>query len=160
MGGIGATWKFRIAQFVPFRYSRWRQSWNSLNDISRAESRIELILALNPPVVYSTDRSKAVVPVLVLLFGALWFILRGDLLYVLPCAIFFLCFSVLLALRLPRLGKRELIVVLFVRLIDLCLLGFVGFFFLLMSGKGCGLWLWHSLDFSLTFFDRRYRCDM
>ena len=28
-----------------------------------------------PPVVYSTDRSKAVVPVLVLLFGALWFIL-------------------------------------------------------------------------------------
>ena len=33
-------------------------------------------------VVYSTDRSKAVVPVLVLLFVALWFILRGDLLYV------------------------------------------------------------------------------
>ena len=108
--------------------------------------------ALNPPVVYSTDRSKAVVPVLVLLFGALWFILRGDLLYVLPCAILFLCFSVLLALRLPRLGKRELILVLFVCLIELCLFGFVGFLFLLMSGKGCGLWLWHSLDFSLTFF--------
>ena len=34
--------------------------------------------ALNPPVVYSTDRSKAVVPVLILLFVALWFILRGD----------------------------------------------------------------------------------
>ena len=31
------------------------------------------------PVVYSTDRSKAVLPVLVLLFIALWFILRGDL---------------------------------------------------------------------------------
>ena len=29
---------------------------------------------------------------LVLLFGALWFIVRGDLLYVLPCAILFLCF--------------------------------------------------------------------
>ena len=39
---------------------------------------------LNPSVVYSTDRSKAVVPVLVLLFVALWFILRGCLLYVLP----------------------------------------------------------------------------
>ena len=77
--------------------------------------------ALNPPVVYSTDRSKAVVPVLVLLFGALWFILRGDLLYVLPCAILFLCFSVLLALRLPRFGKRELILVLFVCLI-VCLI--------------------------------------
>ena len=44
--------------------------------------------------VYSTDRSKAVVPVLVLLFIALWFILRGYLFYVLPCVIlFFLFFS-------------------------------------------------------------------
>ena len=77
--------------------------------------------ALIPPVVYSADRSMAVVSVLVLLFGALWFILRGHLLYVLPCAILFLCFSVLLELRLPRLGKRELILVFFVRLIDLCL---------------------------------------
>ena len=38
--------------------------------------------ALNPPVVCSTDRSKAVVPVFVFLFVALWFILRGDLLFV------------------------------------------------------------------------------
>ena len=98
-----------------------------------------------------TDRSKAMVPVLVLLFVALWLILRDDLLYVFPCVILFLCFSVLLVLRLPRLGKRELIFVLFVRLFDLCLFRFVGFFFLLGSGKGCGLWLWHSLDFSLTF---------
>ena len=45
------------------------------------------------PVVYSTDRSKAVVPVLVLLFVALWFILRGDLFYVLPC-VFFSPFSI------------------------------------------------------------------
>ena len=64
------------------------------------------------PVVYSTDRSKAVVPLLVLLSVALWFILRGDLFYVLPCDILFLCFPVLLALRLPRLGKRELVLVL------------------------------------------------
>ena len=89
--------------------------------------------AFNLSVVYCTDRSKAVVPVLVLLFVALWFILRGDLFYVLPCGIFvlaffvlffflfFFFFSVLLALRLPRLGKRELILVLFVRLFDLCL---------------------------------------
>ena len=62
-----------------------------------------------------------------------------------------LCFSVLLALRFPRLGKRELFLVLFVRLFDLCLFGFVGFLFLLVSRKGCSLWLWHSLDFSLTF---------
>ena len=61
--------------------------------------------ALNPPVVCSTDRSKAVVPVLVLLFVALWFILLGDLLYVFLCVILFLCFSVLLILRLPHLGR-------------------------------------------------------
>ena len=35
--------------------------------------------ALNPTVVYSTDRSKAVDPILVLPFVDLLFILRGDL---------------------------------------------------------------------------------
>ena len=59
-------------------------------------------------VVYSTDRSKTV---LVLLFVALWFIVRGDLFYDEPCVILFLCFLVLLALHLPRLGKRELVLV-------------------------------------------------
>ena len=44
---------------------------------------------------------------LVLLFVALWSILRGDLLYVLPCVILFLCFSVLLALRLPSVGEER-----------------------------------------------------
>ena len=74
--------------------------------------------ALNPTVVYSTDRSKAMVPVLVLLFVALWFILRGDLLYVFPCVILFLCFLDLLVLRLPRFRKRELSIVLLVHLFD------------------------------------------
>ena len=43
-----------------------RNNW-TLMETSLAESQS----ALNPPMVYSTDRSKAVVPVLVLLFGAL-----------------------------------------------------------------------------------------
>ena len=76
---------------------------------------------------------------LVLFFVALWFILRGDLFKVLPCVILFLCFSVLLVLRLSRLGKRELILVLFVHLFDLRLFGFVCFIFLLVSEKGFGL---------------------
>ena len=76
---------------------------------------------------------------LFLLFVGLWFILRGDLFYVLPYVSLFLCFSVLLALRLPRLGNRELILVLLVRLFDLRLFGFVCFLFLLVSGKGSGL---------------------
>ena len=58
--------------------------------------------------------------------------------YVLPCVILFLYLSVLLVLQSPCLGKRELILVLFVRLFDLCFFGFVGFLCLLMSGKGCG----------------------
>ena len=97
-------------------------------------------------------RNTNLFPVFVLLFVALWFILRDDLLYVFPCVILFLCFSVLLVFRLPRLGKRELISVLFVRLFGLCLFRFVGFLFLLGSWKGCGLWLWRSLGFSPTFF--------
>ena len=63
--------------------------------------------ALNPPVVCSTDRSKAVVPVLVLLFVALWFILRGDLLYVFPCVVLFLCFSVLFSIAITSLGEER-----------------------------------------------------
>ena len=72
-----------------------------------------------PAGVYSADRSKTVVPVVVLLFVALRFILRGD------CVISFLCFffSVLLTLRLPPLGKREIILVLFVRWFELHLFG-------------------------------------
>ena len=44
-------------------------------------------------VFYSIDCSKVVVPVLVLLFVALWFILQGDLFYVLPCVILFFVFQ-------------------------------------------------------------------
>ena len=49
--------------------------------------------ALNPTVVCSTDRSKSVAPVLVLLFVALWFIPRGGLLFVFPYVILFLCYQ-------------------------------------------------------------------
>ena len=60
-----------------------------------------------PPVVYSTDRSKAVVPVLVLLFVALWFILRGDWLYVFPCIILFLCFLSPFSIAITSLGEER-----------------------------------------------------
>ena len=75
----------------------------------------------------SLERNAVVVTRVGLLFVALWFILRGDLLYVFPCVILF--FPVLLVLRLPSLGKTELILVLFVRLFGLCLFRFVGFLF-------------------------------
>ena len=49
--------------------------------------------ALNPPVVYSTDRFKAVVTVLVLLFVALWFIQQGYLLCLSLCYFVLVFFS-------------------------------------------------------------------
>ena len=57
--------------------------------------------------VYSTDRSKAVVPVLVLFFVALWFILRGDLFYVLLCVILFLCFFSSFSIAITSLEEER-----------------------------------------------------
>ena len=48
--------------------------------ILRVASEPRVKLASCKSALNSTDRSKAVVPILVLLFVALWFILRGDLL--------------------------------------------------------------------------------
>ena len=59
------------------------------------------------PFFYSTDRSKAVVPVLVLLFVALWFVLRGNFYCVLPCAVVLLCFSVLFSIAITSLGDER-----------------------------------------------------
>ena len=70
------------------------------------------------------------VPVLVLFFVALSGLFYEAIYFVLPCVILFLCLSVLLALQLPHLGKRELISVLLVHLFDLHLFGFACFPFL------------------------------
>ena len=63
--------------------------------------------ALNPTVVCSTDRSKAVVPVLVLLFVALWFILRGDLFVCLSVCHFVLVFFSPFSIAITSLGEER-----------------------------------------------------
>ena len=63
--------------------------------------------ALNRPSVYTTDRSKAVVSVLVLLFDAFWFILLGVLFYVLPCVILFLCFFIPFSIAITSLLEER-----------------------------------------------------
>ena len=95
--------------------------------------------AFNPPVVCSTGRSKAVVPDVSLTLCCFVAYSTGRFVVCLSVCHFVLVFLVLLVLRLPCLGKRELILVLFVRLFGLCLFRFVGFLFLLGPGKGCGL---------------------
>ena len=70
----------------------------------------------------------------------------------LSLALFFVyVFSVLVALWPPRFGKRELVFVLLVHVF----VYFALFIFLWASWVGCGLWLWHSLAFSITVFVKR-----
>ena len=44
---------------------------------------------------------------LVLLFVALWFILRGDLFYILPCVILFLCFFSPFSIAITSFGEER-----------------------------------------------------
>ena len=79
---------------------------------------------------YSTDRCKAVVPLLLLLFLALWFILRGHLLYVFPCH-FVLVFFSPFSIAITSLGEERANLSAFSTFFFyLCLFGFVGFLFL------------------------------
>ena len=76
-----------------------------------------------------------------MVFSARRFVLCLTLCY------FVLVFFSFFTIAITSLWKAISNLSVFVRLFDLR-----GFLFLLMSGKGCGLGLWYSLDFSLTFF--------
>ena len=89
--------------------------------------------------VYSAYRSKVVVPVLVLLFVALWFILRGDLFYVLTLCYFVLVFFSPFSIAITSLGEERANLSAFRKFVRFVLVWFIGFLFLLVSGKGCGL---------------------
>ena len=62
-------------------------------------------MPLNPPVVYTTDPSKAVVPMLFLFGVALSFTLRGASCLVLPCSLT-KCFFCLLSILIVLLGEE------------------------------------------------------
>ena len=66
--------------------------------------------------------------------------------------VFFSPFSIAITSLGEERERERANLVLFVCLFGLCLFRFVGFLFLLGSGKGCGLCLWYSLDFFLTLF--------
>ena len=86
---------------------------------------------------------KAVVPVLVLRFVALWFILRGVLFYVLPCVILFLCFCPF-SIAITSLGRERANLSAFVRLLDLRLYRFWFCLFPLPLG------VWEGLRFVIV----------
>ena len=77
--------------------------------------RLLKICLTPPPVVYTADRSKVVV-VFFLFCVALWFILRALHILKSSRALCPRVSSFILALRSPRLGKRELVCVLLVQL--------------------------------------------
>ena len=118
---------------------------------------------LNPTVVYSTDVLKQWSRCWshsLLFCGSFYKAICFKSCLVLFCSWFICCYFFFspFSIAITSLGEeRELILVLFVRLFDLRLFGFVCFLFLLVFGKGCDLWLWHSLDFSLTYFARLSR---
>ena len=58
-------------------------------------------------VVYSTARYKAAVPVLVLLFVALWFILQGDLFFCLTLCYFVIVFFSPFSIAITSLGEER-----------------------------------------------------
>ena len=90
--------------------------------------------------VCSADRSKAVVPVLVLLFVALWFILRGDLFYVLTCVIFSCVFSPF-SIAITSLGEEKANLSVFRTFVWFVLVWICRFPLPLGVWKGCGLGL-------------------
>ena len=122
--------------------------------------------AFNPPVVYSTDRSKAVVPVLILLFVALWF----TFFYVFACVIFF-CFFSPFSIAITSLLEERSNRTAFRPFVQFALVWCCLFPLPLGVWEGLGvwerlrfvivalpglfpyllLWLGHSLGFSLTF---------
>ena len=75
---------------------------------------------------------------LVLLFVALWFILWAVC-FTSYLVLFYSCVLSPFGDAIALLGKERAGLGAFRTFFDLCLFGFIGFLFLLVSGNGCGL---------------------
>ena len=82
-------------------------------------------------------------------FVWLWFLLRGVSSWGLPCCLFSFFFCHVQHCDHFTCGRERSIRFSCICMFILHALLFV--FFLLVSGCGCDLWLWHSLDFSFNF---------
>ena len=79
---------------------------------------------------------------LVLLFVALWCILRGELFYVLPCVILFLCFFSPCNIAISSLGEERANLSSFLR--------FVRFVFVWICRFSLPLGVWEGLRFVIV----------
>ena len=122
-------------------------------------STVKNILTPHPhpaTVVYPTDRSKAVVPVFILLCVTLWFILRGASCFkVFPCSLSS-CFVIPFSIVITSLGERELVrVISCICFFALYVLVFVFFSLPLGVGGGCVCYCVTPRTFLLTFLKQR-----
>ena len=101
------------------RISVLREASGPRVKLASCKSALNAVPPTPPPphVVYSTDRYSGGPGVSLTLCCFVVYATRRFVLCLIMYYLF-LCFSVLLALRLPRLGKRELILVLIVHLFD------------------------------------------
>ena len=98
--------------------------------------------ALNPQMVYSADSSKSVIPVLVLLFVALLFILRGDFLCLTLCY-FVLVFFSPFSIAITSLGEERA---------NCAFRTFVRFVFVWFCRFPLPLYVWEGLWFVIVAF--------
>ena len=70
------------------------------------------------PVVYASDRSNAMVPVLFLFCVALWFILRGTLCFIVMTCSLSPCFVIPFSIVITALSEEELAYVLIMQFFD------------------------------------------
>ena len=90
---------------------------------------------------------------LVLLFVALWFILRGDLLYVLPCVILFLCFFFsVFSIAITSLGEERANLIAFRTFVRFVLVWICRFPLPLAVWEGLRFVIVAFSGLSLTFF--------
>ena len=102
--------------------------------------------------VYSTDRSKVVVPMLVLLFVDFWSVLRGNLFNVFILCYFVLVFLIPFNIAITSLGEESANLSAFRTFVPFALVWFCLFPLPLGVWGGLRFVIVALLGFSLTFF--------
>ena len=134
-------------------YLRVRDHWILTWFIFPVTTSFSLFCSLTSDVVFLHENSvgkivfPGVSPTLCcfVVYSKRWFVLCLTL-----CYFVLVCFSPF-SIAITLLGEERANLSAFRTFVRFALVWFCLFSLPLGSGKGCGLWLWHSLDFFLTF---------